>query len=99
MNYQDTINRIRELTRLDGKSETQRALKLAEEVGEVSAAVLSETNAPGCEYKTLDHSDVLEECVDVLIVAFSMLDQYHFSDEEIQETFEAKLDKWEKVCS
>ena len=78
---------VRRLTKKDGKSKVERCLKLSEEVGELAAAVLSETNSPGCEYKTLDRDDVLQEVADVLIMDHSMVAHYGFTDEEVRNKF------------
>lgn len=88
---------VRRLTEKDGKSKVERCLKLSEEVGELAAAVLSEVNSPGCEYKTLDRDDVLQEVADVLIMAHSMAAHYGFTNEEIRAKFLEKCAKWEKV--
>lgn len=88
---------VRRLTLTDGKSKVERALKLCEEVGEVAAAVLSETNAPGCVYKTLDRDDVLQELVDVQIMTASLVAHYDFTDEEVSAMFQKKCEKWERV--
>jgi NTP pyrophosphatase (non-canonical NTP hydrolase) len=88
---------IRSLTKLDGKTKVQRALKLCEETGEVAAAILSETNAPGCEYKKLDINDVKEEIADVIILAGSLIADYGFSDDEINQQIIKKCEKWKKV--
>ncbi|WP_199870796.1 MazG-like family protein [Clostridium senegalense] len=72
------FEKIEELTKLDKKTLVERALKLSEEVGEVSEAVLSYSNACGCGYKKKSREDVIEECLDVIIVASSLIS--HVSD-------------------
>jgi len=99
MTYNEIVEKIRALTPYDRKNPTQRALKICEEAGEIAEAILSQENAPGCEYKTMDRNDSGEECVDVLIVTLSLLSQLDFSDQEISDIFERKLAKWERVCS
>lgn len=88
---------IRRLTQKDRKSKVERALKLCEEVGELSAAVLSEVNAPGCEYKTLDRADVLQEVADVLIMSHSLIVHYEFTEEEVAAKVLEKCAKWERI--
>ena len=95
--YQAIIDQITATTHKDGKSLVQRALKLCEETGELAGAVLSETSAPGCGYKNKTSEDVLEEGCDVVIVAFSLLKHYGFSDYDIQKKIAHKLTKWEAV--
>lgn len=88
---------VRRLTEKDQKSKVQRALKLCEEVGELAAAILSETNAPGCEYKTLDRDDLLQEVADVLIMSHSIIAHYKFTNEEVYDKFMEKCKKWESI--
>ncbi len=90
---------IEELTLLDKKNKVQRALKVSEEAGELAAAVLSETDAPGCEYKTLGREEVLEEIADVLIITSSMAAHYKFLESEVKAKILEKCEKWKKVIS
>ncbi len=78
---------IFDLTQKDPKTLQERALKLAEEAGELAQAVLSATKAPGSEYKNQTLADVREEAADAAIVAMSVLAQASSSREE----FEAEL--------
>lgn len=80
---------IYDLTQKDPKTLQERALKLAEEAGELAQAVLSVTKAPGSEYKGHDLADVREEAADTAIVALSILAQASESREE----FEAELNR------
>jgi len=80
---------IFELTQQDPKSLQERALKLAEEAGELAQAVLSVTKAPGSAYKNHSLADVREEAVDAAIVALSVLAQASSGKEE----FEAELNR------
>lgn len=96
---------INELTRTDPKSLIERTLKLSEENGEVSEAVLSYGKVNGSQYKNKKIEDVEEECLDVIMVALSIISQVNNNEitEEkikcIEELFETKLKKWEdKNC-
>ena len=92
---------IQKLTLIDKKSLLERALKLSEEVGEVSEAVLSYSNSNGCGYKNKSKEDVIEECLDVIIVASSMIIQScdnNINLEEVQAIYKKKLDKWKSKC-
>ncbi|WP_269585598.1 MazG-like family protein [Roseibium sp. Sym1] len=80
---------IYDLTQKDPKTLQERALKLAEEAGELAQAVLSATGAPGSGYKNRTLADVREEAADAAIVALSVLAQACDSREE----FEAELDR------
>ena len=90
------LKRILELAKKEGKTLEQRALKLSEETGEVAEAVLSFTGAPSCSYKGLTEEDILQELIDVIIVASSCFERLSFSDDKIAEIFKYKIDKWEK---
>ncbi|SHM42691.1 hypothetical protein SAMN05444272_2598 [Roseibium suaedae] len=94
-------SRIFELTQLDAKTLPERALKLAEEAGEVAQAVLSATGASGSAYKGLNLADVREEAADTAIVALSILAQT-CEDEamfkaELNRLLSEKCGKWEAV--
>lgn len=52
---------------------TEREIKLIEEVGELAQAVLSKEKTKGCEYKQSTLDDVIEEATDVMLVSSTML--------------------------
>jgi NTP pyrophosphatase (non-canonical NTP hydrolase) len=91
---------IFELTQKDPKTLQERALKLAEEAGELAQAVLSATNAPGSEYKQQTLADVREEAADAAIVALSVLAQASSGKEEFEvelnRLMAAKSAKWQE---
>lgn len=92
---------IESLTKLDKKTLVERTLKLSEEVGEVSQAVLSYSKACGCEYKNKTKEDVVEECLDVIIVASSIISQSCENNvdlEEVKKIYDKKLSKWKEKC-
>ena len=62
---------IFDLTQKDPKTLQERALKLAEEAGELAQAVLSATKAPGSEYKNQTLADVREEAADAVLQALT----------------------------
>jgi hypothetical protein len=79
----------------------RRCLKLCEEVGETSQAVLAVTSENN--HKNMTWADVREELTDTIILGFDMLltpmpDQDEMSDDErleaIKAEFERKLAKW-----
>ena len=99
------MNLINELTKADPKSLIERTLKLSEENGEVSEAVLSYGKVNGSQYKNKKIEDVEEECLDVIMVALSIISQINDNEvteekiKRIEELFETKLQKWEdKNC-
>ena len=72
------------LTEIDKKTLLERTLKLSEEVGEVAQAMLSYSNACGCGYKKRSKEDLVEECLDVIIVASSIISQSYDNDVDIE---------------
>lgn len=82
----------------------RRALKLSEETGEVSEAVLGITGKDEENYKNKTYDDVREELVDTIIVAFDFLyskfpDEnqemtYDDIDKNRKEIFSKKIEKW-----
>lgn len=104
MNNNTLVNfeEIQKLTEIDKKTIEQRALKLTEETGEVAQAILSNINACGCGYKNKSKYDITEECLDVIIVASSIISQNYENEvdiELIKEIYNKKLGKWKEKCS
>ena len=89
------LKEIKLLSEKEPKTLEQMALKLSEEVGETSQAVLSYIKASGSEYKQLGIEDVKEECIDVILVALAMFYKLSENDKELHELIRKKLDKWE----
>lgn len=92
MNLKD----IKQLSIKNEKSLEQIVLKLAEETGEVSQALLSYLKANGSAYKGLTDEDVKEECVDVIIVALSLFYKLNGQDAEFESIFDKKVAKWKE---
>lgn len=92
---------ISRLTEIDKKTLLERTLKLSEEVGEVAQAMLSYSNACGCGYKKKSKEDLVEECLDVIIVASSIISQSYDNDvdiETVKSIYNKKLSKWKEKC-
>ena len=92
---------ISRLTEIDKKTLLERTLKLSEETGEVAQAVLSYSKACGCGYKNKSKEDLLEECIDVIIVASSIISQSYDNDvdiENVKRIYNKKLVKWKEKC-
>lgn len=89
----------------DSKTPIERALKLAEECGEVAEAMLSAQGVSGSGYKKIDQSDVIKECIDVIIVAKSIIASAvsginpQITMEVVNETYDIKMAKWQEKCS
>ncbi len=84
----------------DKKSPVEKALKTAEETGEMAEAVLSVFGAHACGYKNKSKQDVLEESIDVIQVAISVIaksfEKEGFPEGAFVQMFERKLDRWEE---
>lgn len=96
------FDKIQILTNKDKKTIEHRALKLAEETGEVAEAILSSNNISACGYKNKSKDDITEECIDVIIVASSIISQNcdnKLDIDFIQDLYEKKLKKWEDKIS
>lgn len=95
-------DRIKKITFSDHKTLEQRALKTAEETGEMAQAVLSYLKASGSSYKNLGKDNVIEEAADVMICAMSMAvhtEASEYGDLSISsflDIIEKKIAKWEE---
>lgn len=91
------IEELIRLTRLDKKTLIERALKLNEETGEVSEAVLSYMDTSGCGYKNKTSVDVIEESIDVMMIAASIIidaSENGLDLDLIQSIYNDKINKW-----
>ncbi|WP_096187354.1 MazG-like family protein [Evansella halocellulosilytica] len=93
------LKEIKLLSEREPKTLEQMALKLTEEVGETSQAVLSYLKASGSDYKQLGIDDVKEECIDVVLVALAIYYKLSEDEEEFQKLASKKLNKWESKIS
>lgn len=74
-----------------------KMIKLQEEVGELAQAFLAHNkskNASKSAQSGNTRLDILEECSDVLNVTIDILNAHAFTDEEVKEMFDRKLQKW-----
>ena len=92
------IREIKELHTQERKSILELGLKLSEELGELSEAILTTENAPGCGYKSqtknITKERILEECVDIIIVTFCIVFKSGFSFTSISDMLKNKINKW-----
>jgi NTP pyrophosphatase (non-canonical NTP hydrolase) len=80
---------------LDKKTLYEQTIKLGEETGEVSAAVLRLSGAPGTKYKQYTGEDgVLEELADEMMVVLSMLPRINRTVDDLEEAIARKIPKW-----
>ena len=83
----------------DQKDPVRKALKTAEETGELAEAVLSYDGAHSCAYKGKSKDDIIKEGVDVIQCAISVIaksfEEEGFPTQKFKDFYEEKLDAWE----
>lgn len=107
LNLEHLVFKIFEQTQTDKKTLTERCLKLCEEVGELAQSVLSAQSVHCCGYKQKTRQDIVNECTDVIVVAFSLLAHAHSHTRSLTldeyENFLASLaqalNKWSDKCA
>ena len=87
---------LRKVSKDDKKTLDQKCLKLGEEYGELAQVILPYVGAPGCRHKVTGKNLILEESVDVLICALSILYQLDIPDKDIDAALVKKLNKWKR---
>jgi len=88
---------IRELSTQDKKTLSQKALKVAEEAGELAKVVLPFDNASGTIHRFIDKKRILEEVVDTYLTSISIAYSLGFTDEEIDDMILHKAKKWADI--
>jgi len=92
-------NRTIKLAISDRKPPVEKALKCAEETGELAEAVLSHLGGHACAYKGKTEDDVVEEACDVIQCAISVVAKMYegreFPENKMRQWFSSKLDRWE----
>jgi NTP pyrophosphatase (non-canonical NTP hydrolase) len=90
----ELLDYIKHLTDNDTKSLSQKALKAAEEVGELAKCVLPYDNAAGTTHRFITKSKILEEVSDTLLTVLSVAYELDFTDEDIEQMVNHKTKKW-----
>ena len=85
---------IKELSKKDKKTLSQKALKLVEEVGELARVVLPYDSAHGTNHRFIDREALLEEIADVQMTNISIAHSLGFTDDELNEMMVRKAEKW-----
>jgi NTP pyrophosphatase (non-canonical NTP hydrolase) len=85
---------IKELSKKDKKTLSQKALKLVEEVGELARVVLPYDSAHGTNHRFIDREAILEEIVDVHLTNISIAHSLGFTEDELNEMMTKKAEKW-----
>lgn len=89
------LHQINLLSKRDTKTLSQKALKAAEEVGELAAEVLPYEGAEGTNHRLPNSDAIAEECADVILVAYSILKAMDRTDAEIIDVIQKKTDYWQ----
>ena len=88
---------IERLSLRDKKTLPEKVAKLFEEGGELAKVALPYSGVYTTNHKITDKRDILQECVDVTLVAKSIAYSVGFSDEEFQAEMERKADVWDRI--
>lgn len=88
---------IKELSKKDKKTLSQKALKLVEEVGELARVVLPYDSAHGTNHRFIDREALLEEVVDVHLTNISIAHSLGFTEDELNEMMVRKAKKWATI--
>lgn len=86
---------IKELSKRDKKTLSQKALKTTEEVGELAKAILPFDSAYACRHRFVDKNNILEEIADVILTSLSIAYDLEFSHEDILEAIDEKSQVWQ----
>lgn len=81
---------------LDGKTVNQKFMKLIEEIGELSQAMLIEQDAAGTKHRIKEEYSVPEELADCIICLFSLWEIIGIPFDVLKSHLETKMLKWSK---
>lgn len=93
----DLLAYIRELTRHDRKDLSQKGLKIHEEGGELARAILPYVSAHGTSHRFVTPVAILEESVDLMLVALSIAYDVGYNDDDIADMMKRKSDYWAEL--
>lgn len=93
----DIIELVKALTATDPKSLTAKGLKMAEECGDVAKSILPYENAAGTLHRVVHKGKILEDSVDVILVALSIAYSLGFTDEDINGAMQKKALYWSQL--
>lgn len=93
------LDYIRTLSAADKKTLSQKALKTAEEVGELAKVVLPYDGAATTQHRFVAKERILEEVADSILCLLSIAYDLDFSDEDIASTMMTKATYWQELQS
>lgn len=93
----DLLAYVKALSLADKKSITQKVLKLMEEAGELAKVALPFDNAFATNHRFVTHQRMLEESVDSMLVALSVIYSLGFDDQDMEAMLKKKADYWAEL--
>lgn len=96
-NHNELLVRIQQLSNSDTKSLQGKALKAAEELGELSRKILPYDNAFATTHRFVTPIEILEESADLILSALSIPYSLGFSTDDIFRMLEKKSQKWARL--
>jgi NTP pyrophosphatase (non-canonical NTP hydrolase) len=93
----ELLDFIKVLSEADKKTLLQKALKTAEEVGELAKAVLPYENSPSTNHRFSDKENILEEVADVILCALSVAYNLGLDSEQIETMIGQKAEFWSSL--
>ena len=89
------FKRISLISKSDNKNILEKCIKIQEEVGELSAELLKLRGKKGSNGIKIPQlkENILEECCDVIIITFSLINALKYNKSRINVAFHKKLDK------
>lgn len=89
------IEYIRQLSKSDTKTLSQKLGKTTEELGELARAILPYDNAFATTHRFVDRENILEECADLILCEMSIAFDLGFTYEELIAMIFFKAGKWQ----
>jgi NTP pyrophosphatase (non-canonical NTP hydrolase) len=93
----DLLEYVRALSLADKKSLTAKVAKLFEEGGELAKAALPYENAHATTHRFVTSQQILEESVDTILVALSVIYSLGFENVDMEDMFKRKADYWAEL--
>ena len=97
MTFEEIYTWIESLKKIEKLSIAEKTVKLCEEAGEFSAEILrylGQKEHNGSQEELMDH--LLEEGCDIIVTALALFARLGFSEEEIIQKMEDKINVWIK---
>ena len=93
----EILDFVKVLSLNDKKSLIAKATKITEENGELARLVLPYESAAGTHHRFVEKSELLEECVDVILAALSIPYELGFTNADIESMMWRKATKWQGI--